>query len=58
MKKDLKKKKLIIYIIKKEEPIPTGSCLILITPDSERTMCTYLGTAGKINDQDIDDVNY
>ena len=39
---------------KKEEPIPTGSCLILITPDSERTMCTYLGTAGKINGSDID----
>ncbi|WP_435116556.1 adenosine kinase [Candidatus Pelagibacter bacterium nBUS_49] len=39
---------------KKDEPIPTGSCLILITPDSERTMCTFLGTAGKINDQDID----
>jgi len=39
---------------KKEEPIPTGSCLILITPDSERTMCTYLGTAGKINASDID----
>ena len=39
---------------KKKEPIPTGSCLILITPDSERTMCTFLGTAGKINDNDID----
>ena len=39
---------------KKSEPIPTGSCLILITPDSERTMCTFLGTAGKINDNDID----
>ena len=38
---------------KKEEKIPTGSCLILITPDSERTMCTFLGTAGKINDNDI-----
>jgi len=38
---------------KKNEPIPTGSCLILITPDSERTMCTFLGIAGKINDQDI-----
>jgi len=38
---------------KKEEQIPTGSCLILITPDSERTMCTFLGTAGKINDKDI-----
>ena len=32
----------------------TGTCLILITPDSERTMCTFLGTAGKINDEDID----
>ena len=38
---------------KKNEPISTGSCLILITPDSERTMCTFLGTAGKINDHDI-----
>ena len=39
---------------KKKEPIPTGSCLILITPDSERTMCTFLGTAGKINEKDVD----
>ena len=38
---------------KKKEKIPTGSCLILITPDSERTMCTFLGTAGKISDADI-----
>ena len=44
----------IIYI-KKSELIPTGSCLILITPDSERTMCTFLGTAGKINDNDVDE---
>ena len=44
------------YLYKiKAEPIPTGSCLILITPDSERTMCTYLGTAGKINDKDINE---
>ena len=38
---------------KKDEPLPTGSCLILITPDSERTMCTFLGTAGKISDKDF-----
>ena len=38
---------------KKNEPISTGTCLILITPDSERTMCTFLGTAGKISDQDV-----
>jgi sugar/nucleoside kinase (ribokinase family) len=39
---------------KKKEDLPTGTCLILITPDSERTMCTFLGTAGKINKSDID----
>ena len=51
----LKKEKVNYLYNKKKEPIATGSCLILITPDSERTMCTYLGTAGKINDQDIDE---
>ena len=40
---------------KKEEEMPTGTCLILITPDSERTMCTFLGIAGKINEKDIDE---
>ena len=40
---------------KKGEAIPTGTCLILITPDSERTMCTFLGIAGKVNDKDIDE---
>ena len=50
----LKKEKVNFLYTKKNEPIPTGSCLILITPDSERTMCTFLGTAGKINDHDID----
>ena len=40
---------------KKEEKIPTGTCLILITPDSERTMCTFLGIAGKISDKDINE---
>jgi fructokinase len=52
--KGLKKEKVQYLYEKKKEPIPTGSCLILITPDSERTMCTYLGTAGNINDSDID----
>ena len=50
----LKKENVKYFYEKKEEPIPTGSCLILITPDSERTMCTYLGTAAKINASDID----
>ena len=51
----LKKEKVEYIYTKKTEPVPTGSCLILITPDSERTMCTFLGTAGKINDQDVDE---
>ena len=50
----LKKEKVKYFYSKKKEVIPTGTCLILITPDSERTMCTFLGTAGKINDKDID----
>ena len=50
----LKKEKVSYLYSKKSELIPTGSCLILITPDSERTMCAFLGTAGKIGDGDID----
>ena len=50
----LKKENVNYLYSKKKEPIPTGSCLILITPDSERTMCTFLGTAGKISDKDFD----
>ena len=49
----LKKEKVQYLYKKKEEKIPTGSCLILITPDAERTMCTFLGTAGKIDDKDV-----
>ena len=51
----LKKENVDYFYKKKPEPIPTGSCLILITPDSERTMCTYLGTAGKIDNNDVDE---
>ena len=50
----LKKEKVEFFYSKKKETIPTGTCLILITPDSERTMVTFLGTAGKINENDID----
>jgi fructokinase len=49
----LKKENVSYLYSKKHETLPTGSCLILITPDSERTMCTFLGTAGKINDEDV-----
>jgi len=50
----LKKENVNFFYLKKKEVIPTGTCLILITPDSERTMITFLGTAGKISEQDID----
>ena len=51
----LRKEKVEYLYNKKKETIPTGSCLILITPDSERTMCTFLGTAGKISDNDVNE---
>tara|TARA_A100000164_G_scaffold65700_1_gene54398 strand:- start:284 stop:1213 length:930 start_codon:yes stop_codon:yes gene_type:complete len=49
----LKKENVEYIYSKKKEDLPTGTCLILITPDSERTMCTFLGIAGKINENDI-----
>ena len=49
----LKKENVNYFYSKKKEVLPTGTCLILITPDSERTMCTFLGTAGKINASDV-----
>ena len=49
----LNKEKVKYFYSKKKEELPTGTCLILVTPDSERTMCTYLGTAGKINENDV-----
>ena len=50
----LKKENVDYFYSKKKENLPTGTCLILITPDSERTMCTFLGTSGKINEKDVD----
>ena len=52
--KGLKKENVSFFYSKKRETVPTGTCLILITPDSERTMVTFLGIAGKINENDID----
>ena len=51
----LKKEKVKYIYSKKRENLPTGTCLILVTPDSERTMCTFLGVAGQINEKDIND---
>ncbi len=50
----LKNENVNFFYSKKKETLPTGTCLILVTPDSERTMCTYLGTAGKISEKDLD----
>ena len=50
----LKNENVKYFYSKKREELPTGTCLILVTPDSERTMCTFLGTAGKINENDVD----
>jgi sugar/nucleoside kinase (ribokinase family) len=49
----LKKENVKYFYSKKREELPTGTCLILVTPDSERTMCTFLGIAGKINENDV-----
>ena len=49
----LKQENVQYFYSKKKEELPTGTCLILVTPDSERTMCTFLGTAGKINESDV-----
>jgi sugar/nucleoside kinase (ribokinase family) len=51
----LTKEKVQYFYNKKKETSPTGTCLILITPDAERTMVTFLGIAGKINEQDINE---
>jgi sugar/nucleoside kinase (ribokinase family) len=41
----------------KKENLPTGASIILITPDSERTMCTYLGISSFLSENDIDKNN-
>ena len=52
--KGLRKENVKYFYQTKKEKVPTGTCLILITPDSERTMCTFLGIAGQIDNNDID----
>jgi sugar/nucleoside kinase (ribokinase family) len=53
--KDLKNQKVSFCYKKKKEKIPTGICVVLITPDNERTMCTFLGSSATISDKDIDE---
>ena len=49
------KERVQYFYKKKKEVLPTGTCLILITPDAERTMVTFLGIAGKISEKDINE---
>ena len=51
----LKKENVKYFYKKQKQSMPTGTCLILVTPDSERTMCTFLGIAGKINENDVNE---
>jgi len=53
--KDLINKKVEFCYEKKKEVIPTGTCVVLITPDNERTMCTFLGSSATISENDIDE---
>ena len=43
--------------IQKNENLSTGASIILITPDSERTMCTYLGISSHLSEGDINEDN-
>jgi sugar/nucleoside kinase (ribokinase family) len=43
--------------LQKNENLSTGACIILITPDSERTMCTYLGISSHLSENDINENN-
>ena len=52
----MKEENVKYFYKKQKESLPTGTCLILVTPDSERTMCTFLGIAGKISENDEADI--
>ena len=43
--------------LEKDEHLSTGASIILITPDSERTMCTYLGISSHLSADDINENN-
>jgi fructokinase len=52
-KKSLEKIKVSFLLSEKEESLSTGASIIFITPDSERTMCTYLGISSQLSKEDI-----
>jgi sugar/nucleoside kinase (ribokinase family) len=56
-KKSLKDINVKFSYVEKNEDTPTGASIILITPDSERTMCTYLGISSHLSENDINENN-
>ena len=52
-RKSLEKINVNFPYIEKDENLPTGASIIFITPDSERTMCTYLGISSQLSKNDI-----
>jgi fructokinase len=54
-KKSLQKINVNFLYSEKEENLPTGASIIFITPDSERTMCTYLGISSQLSKEDINE---
>ena len=56
-KKSLQETKVNFSYLEKHEDLSTGASIILITPDSERTMCTYLGISSYLSIKDINENN-
>jgi len=54
-KKSLEKINVNFRYSEKKESLPTGASIIFITPDSERTMCTYLGISSQLSKNDINE---
>ena len=54
-KKSLEKINVNFCYFEKKENLPTGASIIFITPDTERTMCTYLGISSQLSEEDIDE---